>query len=207
MAPRFDKIDCCYIAKGYAPTGNQPKPVLDRNLITEAYQYRIAEQIMEPDDFYLNITVWRLEKKNGEVKYLKAVNDSEESQAQKVLDQRVEQEMGANPKASRRKVTAAVRKELKHFYVYSGVHSEIKVAEDVSRRDDVRQGLARITQVYTERAPCLSCREVMNNELKILKPVPFFFFLSGNKVIRRDSLKQYGWSYQLLLLNRYGGAQ
>jgi hypothetical protein len=44
-----------------------PNLSFDRNLITEAYQYRIAEQMMEPDDFYLNITVWRLEKKNGEV--------------------------------------------------------------------------------------------------------------------------------------------
>jgi hypothetical protein len=108
MAPRFDKINCCYIAKGYGPTGNQPKPVLDRNLITEAYQYRIAHQMMGPKAFYLNITVWKLVNKDGTVEYLKAVNDSEESQAQKVLDKRVEEEMAANPRADKKKLTQQI---------------------------------------------------------------------------------------------------
>jgi hypothetical protein len=78
------------------------------------------------------------------------------------------------------------------------------VADDISHRSDVRKGLARVTQVYTEREPCTDCQGLMNNRLPALKPVPFFYFLPDNRANRRLALEPYGKSYQLLMLNRYG---
>jgi hypothetical protein len=179
-------------------------PSFDRKLLTEALQFRIANQMMGPDDFYLNVTVWKLEHKNGTVEYLKALNDSEESQVKKLVKKRLREGLTADPEASRKDLTAAVKDHLKNFYVYSGVHSEPKVAEGVSHRTDVRQGLVRITQVYTERAPCASCQEVMNNQLPAVRPAPFFYFLPWSRSLRRITLQPYGGDIQLLMLNRYG---
>jgi hypothetical protein len=90
------------------------------------------------------------------------------------VKKRVREGLTADPEASRKDLTAAVKDHLKKFCVYSGVHSEPKVAEGVSHRTDVRQGLVRVVQVYTEHAPCVSCQEVMNNQLPALRPAPFF---------------------------------
>jgi ribosomal protein S6 len=199
MAPRLDRMAVVFIDHAFTK-----EATCDPKLVTEALQFRIAHQMMGPKAFYLNITVWKLVNKDGTVEYLKAVNDSEESQAQKVLDKRVEEEMAANPKANRKKLTQQIKEHLDEYYVYSGVHSEPKVADDISHRSDVRKGLARVTQVYTEREPCADCQGLMNHQLPALKPVPFFYFLSDNRANRRLALEPYGKSYQLLMLNRYG---
>jgi hypothetical protein len=80
-----------------------------------------------------------------------------------------------------------VKDHLNNCYVYSRVHSEPKVAEGVSHRTDVRQGLVRIMQVYTERAPCASCQEVMNNQLPAVRPAAFFYFIPWSRSLRRET--------------------
>ena len=120
------------------------------------------------------------------------------------MKKRVREGLTADPEASRKDLTAVVKDHLKKFCVYSGVHSEPKVAEGVSHRTDVRQGLVRVVQVYTEHAPCVSCQEVMNNQLPALRPASFFYFIPWSRSLRRATLQPYGGDIHLLMLNRYG---
>lgn len=58
-----------------------------------------------------------------------------------------------------------------------GIHSEVFVADELSRRLDVLRGETVVKQIFTERIPCKECRKLLSN-IPRLMDVPRYFYLT-----------------------------
>src|ERR1700740_575448 len=91
--------------------------VWDPELLTRALQYRIEKQLMEPGDFYRNITVWKFVHKDGTVEYYPRENDSDDAGFKKAV--RIRMDKGMSAKEAKKDATA--------YPTDSGIHSEVNV--------------------------------------------------------------------------------
>lgn len=178
----------------YISTGGDWSVACDPELTKRALQYRIDKQLMSADDFFRNITVWKLVHKDGAVEYYPRENDSDEAGFEKAVQVRKDKGMTAR----------AARKDAKAYPTTSGIHSEVNVVAEIYRRPDVAAGRTRITQVFTERKPCQACRTFMRNMFPAVLYTPFYFYLQPFGTERRFQTRSTGGNVMLFLLERYG---
>lgn len=163
--------------------------VCDPKLITEAWEYRVASQLLEEGDFLLNISVWKLEVAGKEATYICRENLSGEAFIQKSVDLRVQAGM------SHKKARAAATE----YPTYGGIHSEVNIAAEIYRMPGT------VSQVFTERKPCHACQAFMRNNFPAVIHAPFFYYLQPPGTERKWQLKPYKQSLKLYMLNRYQG--
>jgi len=176
-----------------SPDGDK-SAVCDPQLLTLALKFRVDNQLMTPEDFFRNITVWKLVHKDNSVEYYPRENDSDEVGFQKAVKLRRDKGMSA----------VDARKDASAFPTNSGIHSEVNVVADLHRRPDIAAGATQIAQVFTERAPCGACRTFMHNMFPAVLSTPFYYYLQPGGTERNFQTRPYGGSVMLYLLNRYG---
>ncbi|HUA98019.1 MAG TPA: hypothetical protein VMA34_06805 [Terracidiphilus sp.] len=168
--------------------------VCDPQLLAGALQYRMDHQLMKPEDFFRNITVWKLVHKDNSVEYYPRENDSDEAGFKKAVKLRRDKGMTARE----------AKKDALAFPTNSGIHSEVNVVAEIYRRPDIASGSTRIAQVFTERAPCGACQAFMKTMFPRVASTPFYYYLKPGGTERRFQTRPYGGSVMLYLLNRYG---
>lgn len=176
-----------------SPHGNE-SVTCDPELLRQALKYRMDKQLMKPEDFYRNITVWKFVHKDGTIEYYPRENDSDEMGFEKAVQIRKDKGMGSRD----------ARKDAGAYPTNSGIHSEVNVVAEIYRRPDISQGLTRIEQAFTEREPCYGCRTFMRRMFPPVLHTPFFFYLPSSRTERNFRTKPYGGNVMLYLLSRYG---
>jgi hypothetical protein len=174
--------------------GGNMNAICDQELLTRALQYRIDQQLMKPEDFYRNITVWKFVHKDGTFAYYPRANDSDEAGLEKSVQMRIEK--GMSPRKARKDAVA--------YPTNSGIHSEVNVVADIYRRSDIARGLTHVAQVFTERIPCVSCRTFMRNMFPRMLSAPFYYYLQPPGTERNFQTRLFGGDVMLYLLSRYG---
>jgi hypothetical protein len=150
-------------------------PACDPQLPIRALQHRIDYQLMSARDFSdYNVTAWLLMKGNSPefiVSHNKTIRELE----------KVRPSDPDNP--------ARV-----------GFHSEVVVADKLSRRVDVLRGDTLVTQIFTERIPCSECR-ILLSEIPHLKDVPRYYYLAYHD--KEWQRKQARGSWGVFLMHCY----
>jgi hypothetical protein len=150
-------------------------PACDPQLPLRALEHRIKHQLVSAAAFSgYNVSVWLLSN-HGKIEYVVEQN---------VTISELEEKYRANPDNPAK----------------VGLHSEVLIADQLSRRRDVLSGETLVTQIFTERIPCSECRTLLS-EIPRFRDIPKYYYLAYHD--RAWQRKQAGGNWGLFLMDCY----